>query len=83
MTTSPSNVVKAYCEQFHIDFSLFLKCRAQELVEGGCMILTLISGYSNCWELLSKAIDDMVMQVNYIYTDPLFNIEGISLTILL
>ncbi|XP_058760082.1 S-adenosyl-L-methionine:benzoic acid/salicylic acid carboxyl methyltransferase 3-like [Vicia villosa] len=62
LITSPSNVVKAYCEQFHIDFSLFLNCRAQELVEGGCMILTLISGYSNCWELLSKAINDMVMQ---------------------
>ncbi|XP_058773481.1 S-adenosyl-L-methionine:benzoic acid/salicylic acid carboxyl methyltransferase 3-like [Vicia villosa] len=61
--TTPSNVFKAYYEQFHIDFSLFLKCRAQELVEGGCMILILISeGSSYGWELLSKAIDDMVVQ---------------------
>ncbi|XP_058760091.1 S-adenosyl-L-methionine:benzoic acid/salicylic acid carboxyl methyltransferase 2-like [Vicia villosa] len=61
--TTPSNVFKAYYEQFHLDFSLFLKCRAQELVEGGCMILILISeGSSYGWELLSKAIDDMVIQ---------------------
>ncbi|CAK8532432.1 unnamed protein product [Lathyrus sativus] len=61
--TSPSNVLKAYYEQFHIDFSLFLKCRAQELVEGGCMILTLIiEGSSYGWELLAKSINDMVVQ---------------------
>ncbi|XP_058773478.1 S-adenosyl-L-methionine:benzoic acid/salicylic acid carboxyl methyltransferase 3-like [Vicia villosa] len=69
--TSPSNVLEAYYEQFHIDFSLFLKCRAQEIVEGGFMILTLLGrenenllskGSSYGWELLSKAINDMVIQ---------------------
>ncbi|RHN51975.1 putative salicylate carboxymethyltransferase [Medicago truncatula] len=66
-TTSPSNVFKAYYEQFHRDLSLFLKCRAQELVEGGCMVITFLvrecdnpSSYG--WELLAMALNDMVMQ---------------------
>ncbi|KAK2421226.1 S-adenosyl-L-methionine:benzoic acid/salicylic acid carboxyl methyltransferase [Trifolium repens] len=71
--TSPSNVLKAYYEQFHVDFSLFLKCRAQELVEGGCMILTFLGresddplalgkGSSYGWELLAMALNDMVVE---------------------
>ncbi|WJX71577.1 hypothetical protein P8452_55557 [Trifolium repens] len=71
--TSPSNVLKAYYEQFHVDFSLFLKCRAQELVEGGCMILTFLGresddplalgkGSSYGWELLAIALNDMVVE---------------------
>ncbi|XP_045818555.1 S-adenosyl-L-methionine:benzoic acid/salicylic acid carboxyl methyltransferase 3-like [Trifolium pratense] len=71
--TSPSNVLKAYYEQFHIDFSLFLKYRAQELVEGGCMILTFLGresddplafgkGSSYGWELLAMALNDMVVE---------------------
>ncbi|PNX97229.1 salicylate O-methyltransferase-like protein [Trifolium pratense] len=74
--TSPSNVLKAYYEQFHIDFSLFLKYRAQELVEGGCMILTFLGresddplalgkGSSYGWELLAMALNDMVVEVDY------------------
>jgi jasmonate O-methyltransferase len=73
--TSPSNVLKAYYEQFHVDFSLFLKCRAQELVEGGCMILTFLGresddplalgkGSSYGWELLAIALNDMVVEVH-------------------
>ncbi|CAK8532429.1 unnamed protein product [Lathyrus sativus] len=70
-STSPSNVLKAYHEQFHIDFSHFLKCRAEEIVEGGCMILTFLGRESDdllskgvCygWELLTTALNDMVMQ---------------------
>ncbi|XP_058760093.1 S-adenosyl-L-methionine:benzoic acid/salicylic acid carboxyl methyltransferase 3-like [Vicia villosa] len=71
--TSPSNVLEAYYEQFHIDFSLFLKCRAEEIVEGGCMILTFLGRESDdllsdsrspcyAWELLATALNDMVMQ---------------------
>ena len=72
--TSPTNVFKAYYEQFRIDFSLFLKCRAKELVEGGCMILTFIgresddplsNGFCYLWELLATALNDMVDQVVY------------------
>lgn len=36
-STSPLNVRDAYYHQFQRDFSLFLKCRATELVEGGRM----------------------------------------------
>ncbi|XP_058760092.1 S-adenosyl-L-methionine:benzoic acid/salicylic acid carboxyl methyltransferase 3-like [Vicia villosa] len=69
--TSPSNVLEAYYEQFHIDFSLFLKCRAQEIVEGGCMILTFLgresdellsNGVCYAWEHLATALNDMVME---------------------
>ncbi|XP_054813537.1 S-adenosyl-L-methionine:benzoic acid/salicylic acid carboxyl methyltransferase 1-like [Prosopis cineraria] len=70
-STSPLDVRKAYYDQFQRDFSSFLKCRAQELVEGGRMVLTL-AGRSNdypssheskyIWELLSKALNDMVLE---------------------
>ncbi|CAK8562221.1 unnamed protein product [Lathyrus sativus] len=70
-TTSPSNVIKAYYKQFQKDFSLFLECRAQEIVEGGRMILTFIgrknddpSNKECCyiWDLLTIALKDMVLQ---------------------
>ncbi|CAL0335240.1 unnamed protein product [Lupinus luteus] len=69
--TSPLNVLKAYYEQFQRDFSLFLKCRAEELVEGGCMVLTFVGRRSEnqsskeccyIWELMAKALNDMVLQ---------------------
>ncbi|KHN00521.1 Salicylate O-methyltransferase [Glycine soja] len=41
-STSPSNVPRAYYEQFQKDFSVFLKCRAEEIVEGGRMVLTVM-----------------------------------------
>lgn len=72
-STSPSNILKAYYEQFQRDFSSFLKCRAEELVEGGCMILTFLGRKSEnraskeccyIWELMAMALNDMVLQVD-------------------
>ncbi|KAK7262885.1 hypothetical protein RJT34_30466 [Clitoria ternatea] len=71
-STSPSNVVKAYYEQFQRDFSLFLRCRAEELVEGGRMVLTILGrrrddpsskdGGCYIWELMATALNHMVLQ---------------------
>ena len=64
--------MRAYYEQYQRDFSLFLKCRAEELVEGGRMVLTFLgrrsddpSSKDGCyiWELLATALSDMVLQV--------------------
>ncbi|KAG6594814.1 Salicylate carboxymethyltransferase, partial [Cucurbita argyrosperma subsp. sororia] len=69
--TSPASVLKAYYDQFQKDFSLFLRCRAEELVGGGCMVLTLLGRRSEdptskeccyIWELLAMALNDMVSQ---------------------
>ncbi|KAH7682781.1 Benzoate O-methyltransferase protein [Dioscorea alata] len=66
--TSPPCVLDAYAKQFQRDFSMFLKCRAEEIVKGGCMVLTLMSrsnanssSMENChqWELLAQALRDM------------------------
>ncbi|XP_045829799.1 S-adenosyl-L-methionine:benzoic acid/salicylic acid carboxyl methyltransferase 3-like [Trifolium pratense] len=70
-STSPSSVLKAYYKQFQTDFSLFLKCRAQELFENGHMILTFLGRKSDdpsskeccyIWELMAMALNDMVLQ---------------------
>jgi len=72
-TTSPINVLNAYHEQFQRDFSLFLKCRAEELVDGGRMVLTILGRKSDdkhskeccyIWELLAVALNDMVLEVH-------------------
>ncbi|XP_047175259.1 S-adenosyl-L-methionine:benzoic acid/salicylic acid carboxyl methyltransferase 3-like isoform X1 [Vigna umbellata] len=69
--TSPSNVVRAYYDQFQRDFSVFLKCRAEELVQGGRMVLTFLGrrnedpcSKDGCyiWELMANALNDMVSQ---------------------
>ncbi|MBA0703094.1 hypothetical protein Goari_022857 [Gossypium aridum] len=71
-STSPPDVLKAYYVQFQKDFSLFLKCRSEELVDGGRMVLTLIGRRSDdpsskecCyfWELLAMALSDMLVEV--------------------
>ncbi|OAY84188.1 Salicylate carboxymethyltransferase [Ananas comosus] len=67
--TSPPSVFEAYKKQFKRDFSLFLKCRGEEVVEGGHMVLTFMARRSSDplapmdfdgWELLAKALRDMV-----------------------
>ncbi|KAK7360066.1 hypothetical protein VNO77_02038 [Canavalia gladiata] len=79
-STSPSNVVKAYYDQFQRDFNLFLKCRAEEVIEGGCMVLTILGRKSEnpssegafyIWELMAEALDDMVKQCMRAVAEPL------------
>ncbi|KGN48856.1 hypothetical protein Csa_003407 [Cucumis sativus] len=69
--TSPKSVVEAYYKQFQNDFELFLKCRREELVKGGSMVLTLLGRRSQdptskeccyIWELLAMALNDMVSE---------------------
>ena len=71
-STTPPCVLRAYYEQFQKDFSMFLKCRAVELVAGGGMVLTFSgrrsedpSSKERCyvWELLALALNDMVSEV--------------------
>nr|GMD32198.1 salicylate carboxymethyltransferase-like [Ipomoea batatas] len=66
-TASPPNVIKAYYDQFEIDFSNFLKCRSKELVSGGRMVLTMQGIKSEdptfyTWELLALTINDLVAE---------------------
>ncbi|WOK97787.1 jasmonate O-methyltransferase [Canna indica] len=66
--SSPSCVLDAYLKQFQRDFRLFLKCRGEEIVSGGHMVLTLMGRKSSdptvledCyyWELLADALNAM------------------------
>ncbi|XP_076956935.1 S-adenosyl-L-methionine:benzoic acid/salicylic acid carboxyl methyltransferase 2-like [Bidens hawaiensis] len=70
-TTSPPSVIKAYHEQFQNDFFTFLKCRAEEVVSGGCMVLTILGRQSDdpcskeccyVWDLLATSLNDMVSE---------------------
>lgn len=73
--TSPPSVAKAYLDQFQEDFTFFLKSRAIEMVPHGRMVLILHGRQSadpaskECgfaWEVLAKAISDMVEHVSAI-----------------
>ncbi|OAY60784.1 S-adenosyl-L-methionine:benzoic acid/salicylic acid carboxyl methyltransferase 2 [Manihot esculenta] len=71
-SSSPPSVSKAYYRQFQRDFSIFLNCRADELVAGGRMVLTFLGRRSpdpsskECcyyiWELLAMVLNDMVLE---------------------
>ncbi|KAK6924399.1 SAM dependent carboxyl methyltransferase [Dillenia turbinata] len=70
-STSPPNVLEAYFNQFQKDFSYFLKCRGEELMTGGRMVLTFLgrksddpSSKEGCyiWELMALALNDMVTE---------------------
>nr|GMD90771.1 salicylate carboxymethyltransferase-like [Ipomoea batatas] len=67
--SSPPSVIKAYYKQFESDFSTFLKCRSEELVKGGMMVLTTMgrksedpSSKDGChiWDLLAMTLNDLV-----------------------
>ncbi|XP_038982958.1 jasmonate O-methyltransferase-like [Phoenix dactylifera] len=69
--TSPPCVSDAYAKQFHRDFSLFLKCRSEEIITGGQMVLTFMSRrssdpvveeHSYLWELLGQVLIDMASE---------------------
>ncbi|XP_075674765.1 S-adenosyl-L-methionine:benzoic acid/salicylic acid carboxyl methyltransferase 3-like [Castanea sativa] len=69
--TSPPNVLRAYYEQYQRDFSMFVKCCAEELVAGGGMVLNFLGrrsenpSHRECcyfWELLAMALNDMVFE---------------------
>ncbi|KAL8507928.1 hypothetical protein ACS0TY_018469 [Phlomoides rotata] len=68
---SPKNVINAYYEQFQRDFSSFLKCRSEEIVVGGRMVLTILGRKSEkaaskeccyIWELLAQSLKEMVLE---------------------
>ncbi|KAK4416131.1 Benzoate carboxyl methyltransferase [Sesamum alatum] len=69
--TSPPEVFEAYAKQFQRDFSTFLSLRAQEMIAGGRMVLTLVGrsvedpsskDHSAHYTLLSQTLLDMVAQ---------------------
>ncbi|XP_010673141.2 probable jasmonic acid carboxyl methyltransferase 2 [Beta vulgaris subsp. vulgaris] len=66
--TSPSEVVDAYKLQFRKDFLLFLKSRAEEMISGGRMVLTLMGRRLNDpisyypWEFLSQCLMNLVSE---------------------
>ncbi|WCJ35217.1 S-adenosyl-L-methionine-dependent methyltransferases superfamily protein [Euphorbia peplus] len=69
--SSPVSVLKAYSEQFQSDFSTFLRLRSEELVGGGCMVLSFIGRGSpdattdqSCyqWELLANSLMSLVYE---------------------
>lgn len=69
---SPTRVQQVYLKQFQEDFSLFLKSRSQELVNGGKMVLILLGrdgpshvdrGISVLWEILYQSLATLVDQV--------------------
>ncbi|KAF7809702.1 salicylate carboxymethyltransferase-like [Senna tora] len=69
-----NNIFKSlgsFKHKFQRDFSMFLKCRAEEVVEGGCMVLTFLgrenedpSSKDGCyiWELMATALNHMVSE---------------------
>ncbi|KAL0367511.1 UNVERIFIED_CONTAM: Salicylate carboxymethyltransferase [Sesamum radiatum] len=70
-STSPASVITAYYEQFQRDFSTFLRCRSEEVMCGGKMVLTLLGRRSESasskeccyiWELLALSLKEMVSQ---------------------
>ncbi|XP_062079450.1 probable caffeine synthase MTL2 isoform X2 [Humulus lupulus] len=65
--TSPPIVFKVYLEQFRKDFTYFLRCRSEEIVNGGVMILTFMSSTKSdspksIIEILGRTLNDMAMQ---------------------
>ena len=78
-SSSPPSVLKAYYEQFQRDFSMFLRCRWEELLEGGSMVLTFLGRRSDdpsskeccyIWELLAVALNDMWQRCTFNFYMP-------------
>ncbi|CAI9108649.1 OLC1v1008307C1 [Oldenlandia corymbosa var. corymbosa] len=69
--SSPQSVISVYVKPFEKDFSAFLRCRSEEMVTGGRMVLALQGRKSEnpCstegsyfWELLAMALREMVSE---------------------
>ncbi|XP_020426392.1 salicylate carboxymethyltransferase-like [Prunus persica] len=65
--TSPPAVFKQYLEQFKRDFTVFLRSRAEELVPGGSMVLTITGSIKShdplcIWEFVGLKLNDMVLE---------------------
>ncbi|XP_039067114.1 salicylate carboxymethyltransferase-like [Hibiscus syriacus] len=65
--TSPTAVLEAYLEQLKRDFELFLRCRAEEIVSRGCMILTTMGSINSndpltIWEFVGLKLNEMVAE---------------------
>ncbi|KAJ6343260.1 hypothetical protein OIU76_005072 [Salix suchowensis] len=70
--TSPPGVHKAYLNQFEKDFTAFLRSRSEEMIPGGCMVLTICgrdeindsSGNHSppIWEFFGMMLNDMVLE---------------------
>ncbi|MED6107569.1 hypothetical protein PIB30_015318 [Stylosanthes scabra] len=66
-STSPPEVYQAYLDQFQHDFCAFLRSRAEELVQGGGMFLSLFgrdqsSEIVSPYGILGSALNDMVSE---------------------
>ncbi|CAK9320686.1 unnamed protein product [Citrullus colocynthis] len=70
-STSPKKVIEGYYRQFQKDFSVFLKCRGEEVVSGGRMVVTIVGrrdeypsnqDYCYAFYLLNLALNNMVAQ---------------------
>lgn len=75
--TSSESVVKAYLSQFEKDWWLFLRCRAEEMVAGGKMVLSFMGRTSphasaevgsHQWEILAQALITMAKQVRFSFS---------------
>ncbi|XP_056168959.1 1,3,7-trimethyluric acid N-methyltransferase CkTcS-like [Syzygium oleosum] len=78
--TNPSVAKEAYLAQFRADFSTFWKCRGEEMVDNGRLVLILngredkdsasTDGYF-FWEKLGEAIADLVSEGGFVKEDKL------------
>ncbi|XP_042037662.1 S-adenosyl-L-methionine:benzoic acid/salicylic acid carboxyl methyltransferase 3-like [Salvia splendens] len=69
---SPAPAINVYYSQFRVDFHTFLKCRSEEVVGGGAMVLTILGRKSDnaaaskeccyIWELLALSLKEMVSE---------------------
>jgi jasmonate O-methyltransferase len=66
-------VLDAYAQQFRKDLLLFLECRAQEMVAGGRLIVSLTgtqpsasasdASAEQTWEFIARVLDGMATRV--------------------
>ncbi|XP_051144253.1 benzoate carboxyl methyltransferase-like [Andrographis paniculata] len=85
--TSPREVIEAYAKQYHRDFMKFLKCRGEEMISGGKMVLAFIGRKTTdqsskedtlgplglLGETLSNMVDEGLVNKEYLYS---FNVPA-------